>query len=239
MSGILKARIAFVIAIGLLLACALIVYGTDRGFLANVELVQHTQNVEVLLGQTESVIASAARARLTYVFSGDVQALAQYQQSLSGIHIQLAELRRSTSDNPLQQANCNQLETLVNERIQVWEKSVALKKSGAPVAPGQPDLTRQSVAFADEIIAVTQRMRAAESRLLQQRQIAVKMSYFVARAIRITTFITAVLLLFWHYRRANTPRSNRLQPQASPATPNAGRANPKRLLWQATKERAI
>jgi len=200
MSGILKARIAFVIAIGLLLACALIVYGTDRGFLANVELVQHTQNVEVLLGQTESVIASAARARLTYVFSGDVQALAQYQQSLSGIHIQLAELRRSTSDNPLQQANCNQLETLVNERIQVWEKSVALKKSGAPVAPGQPDLTRQSVAFADEIIAVTQRMRAAESRLLQQRQIAVKMSYFVARAIRITTFITAVLLLFWHYR---------------------------------------
>src|SRR5437762_9178563 len=41
MSGILKARIAFVIAIGLLLACVLIVYGTDRGFLADVELVQH------------------------------------------------------------------------------------------------------------------------------------------------------------------------------------------------------
>ncbi|HEV2697516.1 MAG TPA: ATP-binding protein, partial [Terriglobales bacterium] len=96
--------------------------------------------------------------------------------------------------------NCDQLEKLVNDRIQVWEKSVALKKSGAPATAGQPDLTRQSVAFADEIIAVTQRMRAAESRLLQQRQVAVKMSYLVARAIRITTFITAVLLLFWHYR---------------------------------------
>jgi hypothetical protein len=43
MSSLLKARVAFVIAIGLLLACALIVYGTDRGFLANVQLVHHTQ----------------------------------------------------------------------------------------------------------------------------------------------------------------------------------------------------
>ncbi|HEV2698335.1 MAG TPA: CHASE3 domain-containing protein, partial [Terriglobales bacterium] len=100
MSGTLKARIAFLIAIGLLLACALIVYGTDRGFLADVELVQHTQNVEVLLSQTEAVIASAARERLTYVFSGDAQVLAQYEQSLLGIHKQLADLRLSTSDNP-------------------------------------------------------------------------------------------------------------------------------------------
>ena len=200
MSSLLKARIAFVIAIGLLLACALIVYGTDRGFLANVQLVQHTQHVEVLLGETESVIASAARARITYVLSGDPQALTTYEESVSKIHSQLAELRRSTSDNPVQQANCDELEKLVNDRIQLWEKSVAIKKSGIPTPAGQPDLTRQSVAFADETIIVIQRMRAEESRLLQRRQIELSTSYFVARVIRIVSFLTAVLLLFWHYR---------------------------------------
>lgn len=200
MSSLLKARIAFVIAIGLLLACALIVYGTDRGFLANVQLVQHTQHVEVLLGETESVIASAARARITYVLSGDPQALTTYEESVSKIHSQLAELRRSTSDNPVQQANCDDLEKLVNDRIQLWEKSVAIKKSGIPTPAGQPDLTRQSVAFADETIIVIQRMRAEESRLLQHRQIELSTSYFVARVIRIVSFLTAVLLLFWHYR---------------------------------------
>jgi len=200
MSSLLKARIAFVIAIGLLLACALIVYGTDRGFLANVQLVQHTQHVEVLLGETESVIASAARARITYVLSGDPQALTTYEESVSKIQSQLAELRRSTSDNAVQQANCDDLEKLVNDRIQLWEKSVAIKKSGIPTPAGQPDLTRQSVAFADETIIVIQRMRAEESRLLQRRQIELSTSYFVARVIRIVSFLTAVLLLFWHYR---------------------------------------
>jgi signal transduction histidine kinase len=200
MSSLLKARIAFIIAIGLLLACALIVYGTDRGFLGNVQLVQHTQHVEVLLGETESVIASAARARITYVLSGDPQALATYEESVSKIHSQLAELRRSTSDNPVQQANCDELEKLVNDRIQLWEKSVAIKKSGVPTPAGQPDLTRQSVAFAEEIIIVIQRMRAEESRLLQRRQIELGTSYFLARVIRVASFLTAVMLLFWHYR---------------------------------------
>ena len=200
MSSLLKARIAFVIAIGLLLACALIVYGTDRGFLGNVQLVQHTQHVEVLLGETESVIASAARARITYVLTGDPQALATYEESVSKIHSQLAELRRSTSDNPVQQANCDEIEKLVNDRIELWEKSVAIKKSGIPTPAGPPDLTRQSVAFADETIIVIQRMRAEESHLLQRRQIELSTSYFVARVIRIVSFLTAVLLLFWHYR---------------------------------------
>lgn len=196
----LKARAAFVIAIGLLLACALIVYGTDRGFFASEQLVEHTQHVEVLLGETESAIAFAARARLKYVFNGDEQALAEYSRSVSQIHIQLAALRRATADSVVQQSNCDRLERAVNDRIQLWEKSISLRKSGVPESPGQPELTRQSVESAEEITAITQQMHAEEDRLLQGRSVTARMSYFLARVIRITTFFTAVLLLFWHYR---------------------------------------
>jgi signal transduction histidine kinase len=226
MSSLLKARAAFVIAIGLLLACALIVYGTDRGFFASVQQVEHTQHVQVLLGETESAIAAAARARLTYVFNGDEQALAQYSQSVSQIHIQLAALRRATADDSVQQLNCDRLERAVNDRIQLWEKSISLRNSAAPESPGQAELTRQSVASADEITAITQHMRAEEDRLLQNRSITAKMSYFLARAFRITTFFTAVLLLFWHYRlvREHLQAREAAEQEARGAAEQAGEA---------------
>ena len=200
MSSLLKARAAFIIAIGLLLACALIAYGAVRGFVTNVRSVEHTQQVEVLLGETESVIAYAARARLSYVFSGDDQALAQYQRVVAQIPTELSELRQITKDNPVQQASCDRLDQLVGERVQLWEKSVALKKSGLPAPAGQPEMTRQSVARGDEIISVTQKMRAEESQLLDQRRSAARASFILEGGILTISFAIAVLLLFWHYR---------------------------------------
>jgi signal transduction histidine kinase len=200
MSGLMKARIAFVIAIGLLVACALVVYGTLHGLNESEALVQHTQHVQVLLGETESSIASAARARLSYVFSGNAEALRQYQTAVSRISGKLAELRQSVRDNPAQLTQCDRLEQLITTRIDLWQKSIALKQSGAPDAAGQPDLTRQSVLFAEEIISVTQSMRDEESRLLAGRQTAAGLSFFLTNAILVTSFIAAVWLLFWHYR---------------------------------------
>ena len=132
MSSPLKARIAFVIAIGLLLASALVIYGTLRSFAKSERSVERSQQVEVLLGDTESAIASAARARLTYVFSGQAEDLAQYQHVLARIPAKLGELRQSTKDNRTQQSLCDHLEQLVNDRVQLWEKSVEIKQSGMP-----------------------------------------------------------------------------------------------------------
>ncbi len=200
MSGLLKARIAFTIAIGLLLACALVVYGTLRSFAASERLVQHTQQVQVLLGETEAVIAAGGRARMTYVLTGDEDAYEQYGQALARIPAKLAELRRSTTDEPTQQAECDRLEKLTSDRIQLWEKSVAVRRSGALASAAQPDITRQSVLFAEEIISVTQRMRDAENQLLAQRKGAAGISYGLTAIILVISGFTAVLLLFWHYQ---------------------------------------
>lgn len=200
MSSLLKARVAFVIAIGLLLACALIVYGALQAFTESERAVQHAQHIQVLLGTTESAIASAARARLTYVFSGDATALAQYEQAVAIIPNQLADLRESTKDNREQQSQCDALEKLVLERMKLWEDSVSLKKSGRSEPAGQPDLTRQSVVFAEAIVAVTQKMRREEAAQFEQTRASSRMHLVVAFGFLAISFITAVLLLFWHYR---------------------------------------
>jgi signal transduction histidine kinase len=196
----LTARMAFAIAIGLLAVCAILVYSTLVNFSKSEQLVYHTQHVRELLGEAESDIASAARARLTYVFNGEPEALEQYQRSLAQIPPVLQALRRNTADNPAQQRNCDRLEQLVNDRIQLLQQSVNLKQSGAPSPAGQPDMTRQSVAFGDEIVAVTQAMRAEESRLLDERTAAARSHFIFAIAVLIISFSASVLLLFWHYR---------------------------------------
>src|SRR5215470_6210745 len=147
----LTARIAFFIAICLLLVCAILVYSAVVNLVESERLVIHTHQVQELLGSAESAIASAARARLTYVFSGDNQALEQYRRNFARIPAVLSQLRQNTADNPNQQTNCDKLEALVNDRMQLWEKSVALRQSGQAVPSGQPDMTRQSVVVADEI----------------------------------------------------------------------------------------
>jgi signal transduction histidine kinase len=196
----LTARMAFAIAIGLLLACAIIVYSTLRNFVASEQLVYHTQHVLELAGKTESDIAAAARNRLTYVFDGGDEALNQYRQAVAQIPTVVRELSRETADNPAQQENCARLEKLVNDRIQIWEKSVELKKSGAPSPASQTELTRQSVVFADEIVNITRGMRTEESGLLQSRIAAARGHFMFVVAFLIVAFTTAVLLLFWHYR---------------------------------------
>lgn len=200
MSSLLKARIAFVIAIGLLLACALMVYGALHAFTESEKAVQHAQHIQVLLGTTESAIAAAARARLTYVFSGDVNALQQYEAAVRTIPTQLADLRQSTKGNPEQQSQCDVLEKLVGDRMKLWEDSVNLKKSGQSEPAGQPDLTRQSVAFAEGIVAVTQKMRHEEAAQFEGTRALSRMHLVVAVVFLAISFITSVLLLFWHYR---------------------------------------
>ncbi len=204
MSSSVTARNAFVSAIGLLLVCAILIYGTLETFARSERGVNHTQQVRELLGETESDIASAARARLVYVFNSDDASLAQYQGSVAQIPIVLRELRQLTADNPAQQNNCTRLETAVNTRIQLWEESVALKKSGAPGKAGQPEMTRQSVEFANNIVAVTRAMGAEESRLLQRRTALAHLHFLVLIGVVVVTFSLAVILLLWHYRLLRT-----------------------------------
>jgi len=235
-SSLLKARIAFVIAIGLLLACALMVYGALHAFTESERAVQHAQHIQVLLGTTESAIASAARARLTYVFSGDANALGQYQQAVAIIPNQLADLRQSTKENAEQQSQCDVLDKLVLDRMKLWEESVGLKKSGRSEPAGQPDLTRQSVAFAEGIVAVTQRMRHEEAAQLEQTRASSRLHLVVAVAFLAISFMTAVLLLFWHYRLVRSELEAReiAETQAREAAAVAGEAEQKARASEAS-----
>jgi signal transduction histidine kinase len=223
MQSRLTARMTFMIALGLLLVCAILVWSTIVNLAESERLVTHTHQVQELLGDTESAIASAARARLHYVFSGDDGALRQYQSAVGRIGEVMASLRQSTADNPAQSANCDRLQSALEVRMQLWEKSVALKRSGLPAPEGQPEMTRQSVAFADEILHVTGAMRAEEARLLKEHTGSLQAHFTYAIVALAASFTASVLLLLWHYRllRAELQARETAQQQAADAARSA------------------
>ena len=200
MSSSISARVAFIVGIGLLLLCGALVFGTLGIFAWNQRWVEHSERVQELLGETESDIASAARDRLIYVYNGDSASLAHYEASAAEVPVVLRKLRQITADNPLQQRNCERLEAAVNNRIQLWEKSIALKKSGAPEQAGQPEMTRQSLQDAAEIVKVTAVMASEEGALLKQRTTRARNYFLVLIALLALSFSAAILLLLWHYR---------------------------------------
>lgn len=222
MSRTISARVVFAIGIGLLVVCGILVYITLATFAESERWVEHSQHVRELLSRTESDIASAARARLLYVFNGDTDSLTLFEKSSAQIPIDLKQLRQLTADNPDQQRSLNRLEMLVNTRAELWEKSIALKKSGAKEAAGQPDMTRQSVEFANDIVTVTREMAGEESQLLGQRTTSANVHFLVLIAAIAVSFSAAVLLLLWHYKRLRAEL--RAREQAEYSASNAAKA---------------
>lgn len=193
------ARSAFAVAIGLLFLCAALVFGAFENFAKSERWLQHTQQVREALGESESDIAAAARERLIYVLTSDADALARYRQDVAQIAAALSRLRQLTADNPAQQRNCDRLENLANTRIQLWEKSIALKNSGRPDPMGQPEMTRQSLEFANDIVGVMRTMGAEEFRLLKERTASVRLHLLVLVISLLIALTAALLLLVWHY----------------------------------------
>lgn len=203
MSSRQQARLAFSLAIALLFVSGLATYWTFSNFSKAQELVNHTREVQSLLGEVESAIASAARARLSYVFDGSEDAYEQYKSAVQQIPIKLNQLRGRIQDNPAQRENCSRLEIAVGKRIDLLENSVALKRSGKSGNSDQPGMTKESVDLASQSVAITQAMRREEARLLVARSKVARQQFVAALVILGISFVAAVLLFLWHYRLIN------------------------------------
>jgi PAS domain S-box-containing protein len=196
-----RARTIFTSAITLLCLCAVATYLSFFYFSTGERWVTHTQEVRSAVGDLESIISHAARARMSYLVTGNDSDLAEYQAAISQLTDRMHRLQALTSDNPVQVRNCGQLESIIKTRIRAWEDSVAQKQQGKPVDPSgmmqlNLSLNRQSDA------AITQ-IRQEEDRLLADRRQAAHRRFLLASGMVVASFAFALLLLSLSYRLLN------------------------------------
>jgi signal transduction histidine kinase len=215
MSSAKKARIAFGLALTLLLLGGIAAAVTIAMLVSSARLVAHTYEVKAALGEVDSSLSSAARARFGYVHSGDEESLPQYESSKSDVRARVQQVRDLTRDNQSQQLLCNQLETAANQRIALLDASVGLQKSGQTDQGAQDHFTLAGVDASAKVATVLEQMQNQEQTLLSRRWEVSGSLFWVVLCILFGVFTLSALLFWIHYRLLRTELINRDQLERS------------------------
>jgi signal transduction histidine kinase len=195
-----KAQAAFASALLLLFLSGLATYFAITRLLESEKWVVHTHEVRATIGDIDSAISRAGRARSGYVLDRDDDFLNQFEADVLEIPPILQHLRGLTRDNPHQQDLCSRLEDVTNRRIANFRESIQLHKEAAPDVQRQADLSRQAVPISSEITSIMQQMREEEQRLLNTREKTSDRLFIVTVVILAVAFVLALELFTINYR---------------------------------------
>jgi signal transduction histidine kinase len=200
MSSIGKVNAALAAAILFLLLSSCSAYFAFTRMDASQGWVRHTRDVQSALSQFSMATARAGRLRSEYVDSGDDSLLQQQAEVVGQIRNTVAVIQRLTADNAQQQANCTTLAELKERRIALQDQAIDLKKTGKSSPVAQAAISKQSLATADEVDLLLQRMYDTEEQLLAERQTRASHSASLTATILITSLLLALVLFLLHHR---------------------------------------
>ena len=210
-----KAQIAFASAVILLCLSGLATYFTIVRLMESEKWVVHTYQVQAALGNVDSAVADAGRARSGYVITGGGDSLSNFESATPQIRRSLQHLRELTEDNPQQQKLCQRLEQLTAQRVALFRQSMELKKSAPQDPEGQAEISRQGLPIVSEITSTMQQMRDEEQRLLAVRANVSKRLFTLAVVVLMVTFILALIMFSIHYQLLATELDARQQAERS------------------------
>jgi signal transduction histidine kinase len=209
------ARLAFVSAVVLLCLSGVAIYITIVRLLESEQWVVHTHEIQAALGDVDSAVARAGRARSAYITTGDTAVIAQFETAVPEISKAIQRLRDLTKDNFVQQGRCTRLEASTQHRIELFRNSIKLEQTSPSDLQGQSDLSRDSVIYATETTAIMQQMRDDEQRLLVVRVQRSDRLFAVAVLILASTFVLALAMFSVHYRLLSAELAARRQAELS------------------------
>ncbi len=210
-----RAKLAFVSAVALVLIGSLAATITVARLSNSAKWVVHTYQVQLAVSNIEFILSEAARARLSYVSSGDESYLLAFDAANNLAVSDLRSIHQLTEDNPRQQELCSRLEKLANRRLQVLKAALDLRKTGQIDDAKQALFTRENVTVAQDIDNVMQQMEHEEDTLLQQRKRRSRTLFVIFLIIVAAAFVTAVTFLWIHYHLLLEELGAREQAEAS------------------------
>ena len=211
MSPAKRARLAFTLALALLLFGGIAVSITIQQLVSSAHWTAHSYEVKAALGDVNTSLSSVARARFGYVHSGDEAFLPQYESSKEEVRAELQHVRHLTRDNPSQHLICDRLDEAVSRRISLLDASVALQKSGHVDQGAQDRFTLEGVDASSDVANIVQQMQGEEQKLLGMRRAVSGDLFVVVLCILFGVFALSALLFWIHYRLLRTELVNRDQ----------------------------
>ena len=194
-------RTIFLSALVLLIFSAVATGWTIYRLYISQRWVEHTYHVQIVLDDVEADMAKAGRSRSFFVTTNNPKFLSDFDSASKGATADLAQVRNLMSDNQEQQVRCDRLESVLQERLAVSQKSIELAKSGVVDASVQDRLATDIANWVVQGAALVDEINNSEKILLSQRRAtADKFFRFTVVALAVG-LILAIYLIWEHYRR--------------------------------------
>ena len=123
---------AFTVAVVAVLLLGAMTYLNVRSLFERNVWVVHTYRVLGVISEFYDSISQVQSGGRGYLLTGKSEFLQPYQAGIDSGVAQIAELRRLTSDNPLQTHNLDQLQTLFNRAVAGLHDDIEVRQSRGP-----------------------------------------------------------------------------------------------------------
>ncbi|MCU0526794.1 MAG: response regulator [Elainella sp. Prado103] len=164
-----KIGASFALGLGIFAGIAIVAYQGINRLVETSRREAHTYQVIERLAHLDAEIKGAETGQRGYLITGRDIYLAPYNDALNDIDEIFVELRQLLADHPAQQARLNQLEPIVQRRIEVMQTRIDLRREQGFAAAQQGVAQGTGLQLSGEIEQIFTQMKAVELELLEQR----------------------------------------------------------------------
>jgi two-component system, NarL family, sensor kinase len=200
MSSTAKANAVLVAAVIFLLLSSCAAYLALKRLQTSQQWVMHTLNVQHALDHFSTMAGRAGRLRSEYVDSGDPSLLTRQNEAAAEVRAAVSAIRQLTADNLAQQANCERLTALTEQRLALMDQALELKRSGKSTPEIQVPINREMMAAADATENVVRTMEDEEQHLLTEREKREGSSLEVIGGVLLTSMFLALIFFLVHHQ---------------------------------------
>jgi signal transduction histidine kinase len=218
MMQLITAKVAWLVFGVPLVLLVLLGFAADRttsSFARSEYWVSHTRQVQTELETLRADMFMAQDARKGYVLAADESSLTAYDEAIQNVPAILAHLRVLLADNPSQIARLDQLEPIMQQKLVVLQRSMALRKSGKADDPQQATLTAENAQFTSQMLALFNELNQGETALLKERVVISAERYQRLRVLLGTALALVVLFLLASFVRLIIELRQRMRAEAA------------------------
>lgn len=171
-----KIGASFVLGLAIFAAISILSYRGIEQLVAAAEREAHTFQVLSYLKDLDAQIKGAESGQRGYIITGASEYLESYSRAIDNLDDVLQRLRQLTSDNPNQQRRLDSLEPLVEERLEVMQSRIDLRREQGFQAAQSGVAQGRGLQLSNQIEKLVAEMEQAERVLLEQRAQATRRS---------------------------------------------------------------
>jgi CHASE3 domain sensor protein len=144
-------------------------------------------------------LTDAESGRRGYILFGNESELERYHRAIQSIEPKLTQLRQRLANSPSQQQRLLILESLIAQRLALFEQSINLYKQGKSTISAQTYLVAKNNNLQYEIRKIITQMQSEEEQVLEQRVSKSKASIRNRMLIEFLGTILSFAILFGVY----------------------------------------